>query len=154
MTTELEQTQLEIAKLQLEQERHKLAQMKKRQRVADDLSQGAVAVGGAAAKGGRRVLVWFGKLLLALGVVFALAVTGEMKNAVDPTWDFSYRVGFAAGRLSDAAYGWMLLAAAVAASIPWRSNPGQEMSFIKIVGWAVFGFVAMAMTFWLFARAR
>lgn len=99
MSTELEQTQLEIAKLQLEQERHKLAQMEKRQRVADDLSQGAMAVGGAAAKGGRRVLVWFGKLLLAWPLAYAGGVYANLGKA-DQAWDLGTRVGYAAGLLA------------------------------------------------------
>ena len=45
MTTELEKTQLEIARLQLEQERHKLAGLQMRQKVVNNLAQGAVAVG-------------------------------------------------------------------------------------------------------------
>lgn len=47
MNTELEKTELEIAKLKLAQEKHKLEQLQKRQRVVDGLGQGAAAVGGA-----------------------------------------------------------------------------------------------------------
>lgn len=46
MTTELEKTELEIAKLKLAQEKHKLEQMQKRQKVVDGLGQGAAAVSG------------------------------------------------------------------------------------------------------------
>ena len=71
--------------------------MQRRQGAVEGLGRGAAAVGGAAAKGGRRVLIWFGKALLVLGAMFALFVSGEFKDAADPAWDFSYRVGFAAG---------------------------------------------------------
>ena len=63
---ELEKTQLEIAKLQLEQERHKLGQLQERQRVIDDLSAGAVVVGGAAKKG----VAW-------VAMALALSVAGS-----------------------------------------------------------------------------
>lgn len=67
MQTELEKTQLEIAKLQLEQERHKLGQMKKRRKVVDDLGSGAAAVGGVAVKGAGMAAHGGGVLLRYLG---------------------------------------------------------------------------------------
>ena len=63
MTTELEKTQLEIARLQLEQERHKLAGLQMRQKVVNNLAQGAVAVGGAVGKGGSTLLRYVGRWL-------------------------------------------------------------------------------------------
>lgn len=102
MGNELEQTQLEIAKLQLEQERHKLAQMKKRQRVADDLSQGAVAVGGAAVRAGSAA----GAIVLSavaggiLGMVAAAAysVLDGALNATPAGASTLYQMGFALGQ--------------------------------------------------------
>lgn len=73
MTTELEKTQLEIARLQLEQEKHKLAQLQKRQKVVDGLGQSSVAVGRAAVAGGSAVLRYMGRWLA--GVLVAGAAT-------------------------------------------------------------------------------
>jgi len=69
MTTEVEKTQLEIARLQLEQERYKLVRLQKRQKVVNDLGQSAVAVGGAVGKGGSAVLRYVGRWLLWAAVV-------------------------------------------------------------------------------------
>jgi len=77
--SELEKTQAELAKLQLERERFKFAQQQKRQQVVDDLGAGAVAVGKATGRavGGVAlvsILMLFGTvlgvLILAGGVVF------------------------------------------------------------------------------------
>lgn len=96
--TELEKTQLEIAKLQLEQERHKLAQLQKRQRVVDDLGQGTVAVGGAAVRG----VAWVAKLAVfaAVGAVVGMTVAALiiLKNVSAPdglSWleGVGYRLG-------------------------------------------------------------
>lgn len=122
MTTELEQTQLEIAKLQLEQERHKLAQMQKRQRVAEGLGQGAATVGGAAAKGGRRFLVWSGKLLLVWPAAYAGVVLANLDKA-DKSWDLGTRIGYAAGAAGSAWVWWSLLGAAIIASTRWEKKP-------------------------------
>ncbi len=105
MQTELEKTQLEIAKRQLEQERHKLAQMQRRQGVVDGLGQGAVAVGGATRSG----LLWAAYVALGavLGgaaggigsVVWMLITKGAVCRAA-PNADFLYRVGCATGENS------------------------------------------------------
>ena len=98
MQTELEKTQLEIAKLQLEQERHKLGQRKKRQKVVDDLGSGAAVVGGAAAKGA--VWVVFAALAalggLAMGLVIgALLILNNVDAPVGLSWleGVGYRLG-------------------------------------------------------------
>lgn len=117
MQTELEQTQLEIAKLQLEQERRKLAGLQKRQRVADNLGAGATAVGGAA-KGGLRWL--FFVLLGALGggvfgwlaAAAVAVVTSQRVCRTYPDADLMYRVGCALGERADM----LLLFAAISAA--------------------------------------
>lgn len=99
--TELEKTQLEIARLQLEQERHKLAQMQKRQKVVSELGQGAVTVGGAAAKGSKAVLQYIGRWLLwaaflegTVLVVFGLvAAFTSVDNGNGFLWNLGLRLG-------------------------------------------------------------
>ena len=150
---ELAQTQLEIARLQLEQERHKLAHLQKRQRVADDRSRGAVAVGGAAAGMATRSLKWLGKTLVAWAVMFGGFVYEGFKDATDPTWDFLYRIGFAAGQISGAAIGWMLLIAMAAALLPWRSKPDRGIPLKAYLAWTVLGFILVVAFIWLLSRA-
>ena len=77
MNTELEKTELEIAKLKLAQEKHKLEQLQKRQRVVDGLGQGAAAVGGVA-KSGVRWVMWVvvGAVVGLLTSVIARLVIG------------------------------------------------------------------------------
>lgn len=96
--TELEKTQLEIAKLQLEQERHKLGQMKKRQKVVDDLGAGAAMVGGAAAKGAGwavfTALAALGGLAVGL-VIGALLILNNVDAPAGLGWleGVGYRLG-------------------------------------------------------------
>lgn len=104
MQTELEQTQLEIAKLQLEQEHRKLAGLQKRQRVVDDLGAGAAAVGGAAKSGLRwAVILALGAVagaIIGVGVVAlmgAAAALGGNGCAAYPNADLWYRVGCVLG---------------------------------------------------------
>ena len=99
MTTELEKTQLEIARLQLEQERQKLARMQRRQQAVDGLGQGAAAVGGAAVRGSKAVLRWAAKALLVwiagmLWFAFVKADRIRIEGA-----DFLYRMGYALGQM-------------------------------------------------------
>lgn len=99
MTTELEKTQLEIARLQLEQERYKLAGLQKRQKVVDNLAQGAVAAGGSVVKGGSAVLRYLGRWLLwALVVETCVVVLFGAAALFSPSgrgfgWDLGVRLG-------------------------------------------------------------
>ena len=80
--TELEKTQLEIAKLQLEQEKHKLAQMHRRTEAVSDLGRGAAAVGGVAVK----------------GVALSLAAVGARSLARYSAWPSWAITSFCTGR--------------------------------------------------------
>lgn len=99
MTTELEKTQLEIARLQLEQERHKLAGLQMRQKVVTNLAQGAVAVGGAVGKGGSTLVRYVGRWLLwALVVETCVVILLGASAWFSPSglgfwWDLGVRLG-------------------------------------------------------------
>lgn len=91
--SELEKTQLEIAKLQLEQERHKLLQMQKRQTFSSDLGSGVKAIGIGITKGASSALRWcltfVGWLILAftLGMVILAALAAwEAQRSADFDW--------------------------------------------------------------------
>lgn len=116
MPTELEKTQLEIAKLQLEQERHKLAQMQKRQKVVNDLGSGAAAVGGATVS-----VAWWLFWVFAGAVVtgvsawvgaclWALVRAEKPLCRTYPDADLLYRIGCALGESEPA---WMIHAVTV-----------------------------------------
>ena len=99
MTTELEKTQLEIARLQLEQDRHKLAGLQMRQKVVNNLAQGAVAVGGAVGKGGSTLLRYVGRWLTwALVVETCIVVLLGAATLFSPSglgfwWDLGVKLG-------------------------------------------------------------
>lgn len=100
--TELEKTELEIAKLKLAQEKHKLEQLQKRQKVVDGLGQGAAAVGGAAKSGAQWVLyvvfgVTVGALLGWVAAAFTVLVDTGVQCAAYPDADLLYRMGCALG---------------------------------------------------------
>lgn len=101
-STELEKLQVETARLRLEQERRKLAQMQRRQQVVDDLGQGAAAVGGAVARGVKWALSVVITSLLggALFPVFLLMSMGKNREPLCkayPDADFLYTIGCAVG---------------------------------------------------------
>lgn len=122
MTTELEKTQLEIARLQLEQEKHKLAQLQKRQKVVEGLGTGAAAVGGAAAKGSFALGKWVLKVLVAWGAILAFLTYGRIRSHEVPTGDFTYQFGFAAGSLTATEILIALVVALLAGFAKWRKK--------------------------------
>ena len=124
MTTELEKTQLEIARLQLEQERHKLAQLQKRQRVVDDLGQGTVAVSGAAVRGSKAVLQWAAKALLVwtVGMLWFAFVRADRIRIEGA--DFLYRMGYALGQM----HPWEVVVVAVIAFFAGFAKFGSDKS--------------------------
>ena len=124
MTTELEKTQLEIARLQLEQERHKLAQLQKRQRVVDDLGQGTVAVSGAAVRGSKAVLQWAAKALLVwtVGMLWFAFVRADRVRIEGA--DFLYRMDYALGQM----HPWEVVVVAVIAFFAGFAKFGSDKS--------------------------
>ena len=102
MTTELEKTELEIAKLKLAQEKHKLEQMQKRQKVVDGLGQGAAAAGGAAKRGvqwvlGVTALVLLGAILGPIMVAMHVLLRSKIQCSSFPDAGFLDRVGCTLG---------------------------------------------------------
>lgn len=100
--TELEKTELEIAKLKLAQEKHKLEQLQKRQRVVEGLGQGAAAVGGAAKSGVRWVLgvtalVLFGAIFGPIAVAGYVLLRSEIRCPSFPYAGFLERIGCTLG---------------------------------------------------------
>ena len=102
--TELEKTQLEIARLQLEQEKHKLAQMQRRSEAVSGLERGEEGGGGV-----EKTALW--ALFVALGAALGAAVGSLSSAAVFavissascravPGADLLYRVGCAVGEKS------------------------------------------------------
>lgn len=97
MQSELEKTQLEIAKLQLARERHKLEQIQQRHKLMGGLGNGAAVVGGAALKGGSAVLRYVGRYL-GWTAELALIVCGVYLfcayNLVRPHMTFAQRLDY------------------------------------------------------------
>ncbi|MDE2414592.1 MAG: hypothetical protein KGM60_07520 [Comamonadaceae bacterium] len=152
MTTELEKTQLEIAKLQLEQERHKLAQMQQRQKVVSGLGQGAVAVGGAVGKGGSAVLRYVGRwlmwaVLVEVGVL-GVALAAAQNAAKGPgSHGFVWEFGSFLGRIHTPNVLSVLVTATLVALIPpaGKKNDATHLA-------AAFGTAAAVFAIWAATR--
>lgn len=103
MQTDLEKTQTEIARVQLERERIQLANLQKRQKVVDGLQAGAVSVGGAiggmTVRGAPKVGVVLRACLMITAFTFVvLLVTILIKAALLKSGygfghDFGYTLG-------------------------------------------------------------
>lgn len=129
MQTELEQTQLEIARAQLAQEQIKLGKMQQRQRVAASLGQGATAVGGAAASGAGSVLRYAGRWLwwavgAELAIVLALAIFTKPHAHPDGFW---VGLGYVLGTVHVPNTAAVLLAATVLAGLSaGKADPARD----------------------------
>jgi len=135
--TELEKTQLEIAKLQLEQEKHKLAQMQKRQKVVDDLGQGAVAVGGAAVKGGSAVVRWAGRWI-GYAVVLELLVIAVASififKSLPPNGEFGWALGHFLGSVHAVNIITVIVCATIATALPPETEKSAHISGVVVLG--------------------
>ena len=102
MQTELEKTQLEIAKAQLAQEQIKLSKMQRNQQALSSLGQGAVVLGEGAKKGGAAVFSFFVQWVICLLVVAAttvgiLVVLSLVNNSNRPEYGFATHFGHVLG---------------------------------------------------------
>ncbi len=107
MQTELEKTQLEIAKAQLAQEQIKLAKMQRNQQTLNNLGRGAVALGEGAARSTLNGVSLVSALIrasltLMLFTLLVLVVVLAIKAAVLPgVGGFGYRFGQELGMRAD-----------------------------------------------------
>lgn len=99
MQSELEKTELEIAKVKLEQKRHKLAALRQRKKAMDGIGQGAVAFGDATAKGGSSILRYLGRWIVwAIAVEFIILITaGMISKPFGAHEGFWYSIGVTLG---------------------------------------------------------
>lgn len=121
--SELEKTQLEIAKLQLEQERRKLAGMQRRSEAVGSLGRGAK-------KAGIRLLatlagMLFGALQGALATSLFTVINRAMGEGLCPAYpdaELTYRVGCALGSGSTG------IAAGVVICIVWGGYKAYKLT--------------------------
>lgn len=112
--SELEKTQLEIAKLQLEQERRKLAGMQRRSEAVGSLGRGAKKVAdqiGSVVLGALGGALGGGVCVAAIRLIFRADSSGGLCPAF-PDADLLYRIGCALG-----AEGWVILPFAAVSAV-------------------------------------